>query len=58
MSAVEYTRCDGCGAVTPDRPGDAAWDCTMRWGQLVAGGKAWDLCPECAAKARQAVGLE
>lgn len=60
MSVVEYTKCDGagCGNVTPDDPCDAAWDCTLRWGQLVVGGKAWDLCPECAEKAMEAAGVE
>lgn len=60
MSAIEYTKCDGagCGNVTPDDPHDAAWDRTLRWGQLIVGGKAWDLCPECAGKAKKAAGVD
>lgn len=60
MSAVEYTRCDGdgCGNVAPDDPERVAHDTMLQWGQLVVGGKYYDLCPECAKKALEAVGLE
>lgn len=60
MSAVEYTRCDGkyCGNVTPDDPKLVAWDTVLGWGQLVVGGKHYDLCPECSKKALEAVGIK
>ena len=59
MSAVEYTRCDGsdCGRVTPDEPGSPYME--PGWARLVvSGGGEYDLCPDCARKAMEAVGVE
>lgn len=59
MSAIEYTKCDGkdCGAVTPDNPCEVAWDAFLGWGSLTVAGVSYDLCPECAKKAMDAVGV-
>lgn len=59
MSAVEYTRCDapGCGRCAPEEPG--SYDLlTLGWATLRTMSESYDLCPECARKAMQAVGLE
>ena len=59
MSAVEYTMCDGegCGRVTPDGPCSPYME--NGWARLVvSGGGEYDLCPDCARKAMEAVGVE
>lgn len=59
MSAVEYTRCDaeGCGRVTPDEPDSFCHE--AGWARLsVYGYGDYDLCPECAARALAAVGID
>ena len=59
MSAVEYTRCDGegCGRVTPDEPEsymhEDGWARVRVWPD-----REYDLCPECAAMALAAVGID
>lgn len=58
MSAVEYTRCDcpTCGRVTPDEPYDRhadGWAVVSVWG-----GESYDLCPDCARRAMEAVGIK
>ena len=59
MSAVEYTKCDGadCGRVTPEEPGSPYME--HGWARLsIAGVGEYDLCPDCARKAMEAVGVE
>lgn len=58
MSAVEYTKCDACGNFTQGHPADVAWNCPLGWGRLIVEGKSWDLCPECAERAKKAAGVE
>lgn len=58
MSTVEYTRCDGagCGRVTPDGPRDDFRE--SGWATLAVNGSGlYDLCPDCARKALEAVGI-
>ena len=59
MSTVEYTACDGgCGRVTPEPIERIGSDPPLGWAQLITFGKSYDLCPECAKKAMEAVGIE
>ena len=59
MSTVEYTRCDNpeCGRVSPNGPNDSAWDRVMGWASVTVGCDQYDLCPDCAKKALEAVGV-
>lgn len=59
MSTVEYTRCDnpGCGRVTPDDPHEAYWATCPHWARVKMGTEEYDLCPDCAKKALEAVGV-
>lgn len=53
-----HTQCDGeiCGRVCPEEPG--SFDMlSLGWAHMVWNGEGYNLCPECAAKAMEAVGL-
>lgn len=56
MSFVEYIKCDGvnCGRVTPCE--GSVW--AEGWAVLTHVNHELHLCPDCAKKALEAVGLE
>lgn len=66
MSRVEYIKCDGasCGRLAPCCDGvylwgtDAPLDYAEGWAILMYGNRELHLCPDCAKKALEAVGLE
>lgn len=57
MSTVEYTRCDGCGRLSPV-DSDPCPRHETGWARLsVWGGADHDLCPDCARRALAAAGI-
>lgn len=65
MSKVEYIKCDGidCGRVTPHYDDMYTWggvslEQTEGWAVIEVVGRTLHLCPDCAKKALEAVGVE
>lgn len=60
MSTVEYTRCDNpnCGNLAPDAPDETIYCGNLGWIRIIDKPNQYDLCPDCAKKALEAVGVE
>lgn len=60
MSEVKYIKCDGvdCGRVTPYDYSESPNEGWARITVFVGNWYGYDLCPDCAKKALEAVGLE